>query len=142
MSSLAIEIHVDTRGDLLPDPTHDEIKCIFYCLQNEDDDISDNGRKEGTHVGMIISSDTSSLRDAYVAYHRLGLSRYVIDVVDDELDLVRCLVDKVRLWDPEIFTGFDVLKDSWGYLVERIEIIGMSAPSAANIADHSQRCST
>ena len=51
----------------------------------------------------------------------MGLSRYTIDIVEDELELVNALVDRVREWDPEIFTGFDVLKDSWGYFVERVD---------------------
>lgn len=123
MSSLGIELHINTRGDLLPDPSKDEIQAIFYCLQHEDEHRPDNGRKEGTFTGYIASQQAGG-DSTSVNFRRLGLSRFAIDVVDDEIDLIRALIDKVREWDPEIFTGYDVLKDSWGYLVERAEEIG------------------
>jgi len=116
---------VNTRGELLPDPAHDEIQAIFYCFQNEDDNVPDNGRKEGTHVGFIATEYITNLSEQHVNFKKLGLSRYSIQVVEDEIDIIKALVDKVREWDPEIFTGYDVLKESWGYLVERAEEIGM-----------------
>lgn len=140
MSALAIELHgkltylrvrdlslipakVNTRGDLLPDPSQDPMQAIFYCLQNESDDIPDNGRKEGQHCGLIAVQQTHDL-DQTVNLRKLGLSRYPIELVEDEIDLIKALVDKVHEWDPEIFTGYDVLKDSWGYFVERVDEIG------------------
>lgn len=109
---------MNTRGSLLPDPTQDPIEAIFYCLQNEDEAIPDNGRKEGQYCGII------AVRTSTVVFLKLGLTRYTIDLVEDEMDLVKCLVEKVQSWDPEIFTGYDVLKDSWGYFVERVDEIG------------------
>lgn len=97
---------------------------IFYCLQNEDDQIPDNGRKEGTHCGFITTRHDGNTEGAEIDFHKIGLSRYTIEVVDDEIDLINALVDRVREWDPEILTGFDVLKDSWGYFVERVDEIG------------------
>ena len=153
MSSLAIEIHgersykqqsqllsdwlsmatVNTRGDLLPDPAHDQIQAIFYCFQNEDDNISDNGRKEGTHIGVIAIEYSGPEQDIRLDLKKLGLSRYSLQIVEDELDLLKALVDQVREWDPEIFTGYDVLKDSWGYLVERADVIGTDNNCSRNL---------
>ena len=91
-------------------------------MQNEDDHIPDNGRKEGTHCGLIaLNYETNNHDGIELNFRRMGLSRYTIDIVEDELELVNALVDRVREWDPEIFTGFDVLKDSWGYFVERVD---------------------
>lgn len=116
-------VAVNTRGELLPDPSQDPIQSIFYCFQNENDSIADNGRKEGQYCGYIaIQADNST--EERLDYRKLGLSRYPVNVVEDEIDLVKALVDKVHEWDPEIFTGYDVLKDSWGYFVERVDEIG------------------
>lgn len=114
---------VNTRGELLPDPSRDPIQAIFYCFQNENDTIVDNGRKEGQYCGFI-AVQTPEISEESIDIRRLGLSRYSIEVVEDEIDLVKALVDKVHEWDPEIFTGYDVLKDSWGYFVERVDEIG------------------
>lgn len=141
MSSLAIELHgecslslllttvlmlhaVNTRGNLLPDPAQDPIQGVFYCLQHEHDQIVDNGRKDGTHCGFIVARMEATPDGSEIDFVKLGLSRYTIEVVEDEIDLVKALVDRVREWDPEILTGFDVLKDSWGYFVERVDDIG------------------
>jgi DNA polymerase zeta len=103
--------------------------AIFYCLQTENDGISSNGRKEGQHCGIIAVQDPNSSEDN-TDFRKLGLSRYPIEVVEDEIDLIKTLVDKVHEWDPEIFTGYDVLKDSWGYFVERVDEIGESSMRA------------
>lgn len=107
----------------MPDPTQDPMQAIFYCFQNESETIPNNGRKEGQYCGFI-AVQTPDLSGATVDFRKLGLSRYPIEVVEDEVDLVKALVDKVHEWDPEIFTGYDVLKDSWGYFVERVDEIG------------------
>lgn len=116
-------IAVNTRGGLLPDPSQDAMQAIFYCFQNESDNIVDNGRKEGQHSGFIAVQATDTA-DRVIDLRKMGLSRYPIDIVEDEIDLIKALVDKVHEWDPEIFTGYDVLKDSWGYFVERVDEIG------------------
>ena len=115
---------MNTRGNLLPDPAQDAIQGVFYCLQNEDDQIADNGRKDGTHCGFIVTKFDANADGIQLDVAKLGLSRYTIEVVDDEVDVINALVDRVREWDPEILTGFDVLKDSWGYFVERVDDIG------------------
>lgn len=106
----------------MPDPSQDAIEAIFYCLQHESEDIPNNGRKEGQFCGFIAVQSPDAINA--VDLRRLGLSRYPVEIVEDEIDLVKALVDKVQEWDPEIFTGYDVLKDSWGYFVERVDEIG------------------
>lgn len=55
---------MNTRGNLLPDPEHDAVQAIFYCLQTEDENIISNGFHKGYHVGVIAvgqSTDTAKL---------------------------------------------------------------------------------
>jgi DNA polymerase zeta len=44
---------VNTRDQLLPDPEHDTVQLIFWCLQTEDHRIPSNGYQEGYYVGVI-----------------------------------------------------------------------------------------
>lgn len=44
---------VNTRDQLLPDPQHDAVQLIFWCLQTEDCRIPSNGYQEGYYVGVI-----------------------------------------------------------------------------------------
>lgn len=58
ISMLTNEISiVNTRDDKLPDPAHDPIQVIFWCLQTEDVNIASNGFQEGYHVGIIAVGD-------------------------------------------------------------------------------------
>ncbi|RHZ56018.1 DNA-directed DNA polymerase zeta catalytic subunit REV3 [Aspergillus thermomutatus] len=114
MSSMSLEVHVNTRGVLLPNPEEDEISCIFWCIQSDDEDIDVNGYLPGVHVGMIAQGSgdgpTSKLSKAL----RIELERE-----PTELDLINRLVDIVRYHDPDIITGYEVHNGSWGYLIER-----------------------
>jgi DNA polymerase zeta len=114
MSSMSLEVHVNTRGVLLPNPEEDEISCIFWCIQSDDQDIDVNGTLPGVHVGMIAQGSgdgpTSKLSKAL----RIELERE-----PTELDLINRLVDIVRYHDPDIITGYEVHNGSWGYLIER-----------------------
>ena len=44
---------VNTRGNMLPDPEHDPVQTIFWCLKTEDANIVFNGFEEGYHVEII-----------------------------------------------------------------------------------------
>ena len=114
MSIMGLEIHVNTRGNLLPNPEQDEITCVFWCLQSDDEDLEVNGVNEGTHVGMIAVSGTSGLA-------RKISQQTTVEVEEEstELDLLNRMVDIVRHYDPDILTGYEVHGGSWGYMIER-----------------------
>ncbi|GAA5965048.1 hypothetical protein JCM8115_005696 [Rhodotorula mucilaginosa] len=115
MAVLTMELHVNTRGTLLPDPQHDAIQAIFYCLQSDNEDLDANGRAENTHVGVIAVGNKDTLRI-------VGITDYDIHVVEDERTLIDTFVEWVRYdWDPECLGGYEVHHASWGYLLERAE---------------------
>ena len=43
MSLMSLEVHVNTRGKLAPNPEYDEVECIFWCVQSDGEDIEING---------------------------------------------------------------------------------------------------
>jgi DNA polymerase zeta len=116
MTILALEVHANTRGTLLPDPTKDPIEAIVYSFQNEDEGLDDTGSRPGLRTGIIIlSADIAQP----VVGNRLGLSHLPIVVVESELEMFNALVDLVRELDPEILVGFEIHNGSWGYVIDR-----------------------
>ncbi|GAA6018210.1 hypothetical protein JCM11491_005634 [Sporobolomyces phaffii] len=115
MAVLALELHVNTRGKLLPDPKLDAIEAAFYCLQSDNEDLLANGRADNTHVGVVLVGE-ESLRK------KIGPTDYVLSIVEDERELIEVILEKVRFeFDPECLSGFEVHHGSWGYLLERAE---------------------
>lgn len=114
MSTMSLEIHVNTRGNLVPNPEQDEIECIFWCLQSDDDDLEVNGINEGTHVGILALSEGGGFA------HKISQHTAVeVEEETSELDLIIRMVDIVRNYDPDILTGYEVHGGSWGYMIER-----------------------
>ena len=114
MSIMSLELHVNTRGSLVPNPEQDAIECIVWCIQTDDEDLVVNGVNEGTHVGVLaLSEDTNLARRISQQY---GVE---IDEEGSELDLLNRMVDIVRHHDPDILTGYEVHGGSWGYMIER-----------------------
>lgn len=114
MSVMSLEIHVNTRGNLVPNPEQDEIGCLFWCLQSDEEDLEVNGINEGTHVGILALSDAGGLAHSISQHTRVEVGEEV-----SELDLINRMVDIVRGYDPDILTGYEVHGGSWGYIMER-----------------------
>ena len=114
MSVMSLEIHVNTRGNLVPNPEQDEIGCVFWCLQSDEEDLEVNGINEGTHVGILASSDTGDLAHS-ISQH----TSVEVEAETSELDLINRMVDIVRDYDPDILAGYEVHGGSWGYIIER-----------------------
>ena len=114
MSILSLEVHVNSRGTLFPDPAQDEIACIFWCLYPKMIEQKSNGIKEAYHVGILVLADQGSLVEKYK--RMVGIT---VEEEDTELDLITRLVDMVRNMDPDILTGYEIHNSSWGYIIER-----------------------
>jgi DNA polymerase zeta len=111
MSIMSLEIHVNTRGKLAPNPEEDEVSCIFWCLQSDQEGLESD---EGAHMGIIVLSSEGDLAKK--------ISKQVVVRVEEEsteLDLINRVVDIVRMYDPDILAGYEVHRGSWGYLMER-----------------------
>ncbi|KKK13873.1 hypothetical protein P175DRAFT_0457016 [Aspergillus ochraceoroseus IBT 24754] len=114
MSIMSLEIHVNTRGVLAPNPEEDEIASFFWCLNSEDKYLEANGDIPGTRVGVIFQGEGDG--------PEIKVSKALkVDWEHEptELDLINRLVDIVRLYDPDIITGYEVHNSSWGYVIER-----------------------
>ncbi|KAH0290427.1 putative DNA polymerase zeta catalytic subunit, partial [Aureobasidium sp. EXF-3399] len=117
MSIMSLEVHVNSRADLAPDPEHDEIACIVWSLKADDTDLVGNAGHDDQYVGVIVLSTDGDLTE------RMRKSVGVdVEEEDNELDVLNRLVDIVREYDPDILTGYEVHNSSWGYLIERARL--------------------
>lgn len=109
MSIMSLEVHVNSRGDLVPDPAEDEIKTIFWTVEGEENATTDRPR-----IGVLCLSDEDGIADRIAKQVSVE-----VEYEEDELDLINRIVDIVRQFDPDILTGYEVHNSSWGYLIER-----------------------
>ena len=117
MSMMSLEVHVNTRGALAPNPDEDAIACVFWCVQSDDEDLESNGRKDGVRVGILAVADGQ-----HTAKQIGRNARFDVEEEATELDVLTRMVDIVRRYDPDILTGYEVHNSSWGYLIERARV--------------------
>ncbi|KAI9050457.1 hypothetical protein LZ554_005620 [Drepanopeziza brunnea f. sp. 'monogermtubi'] len=117
MSTMSLEVHINTRGNFVPNPEEDEVQCVFWCLQSDDEGLLNNCAVDGTHLGAVVLSE-----DGVVT--RKIARQISIDIQEEstELDLMIRMVEIVRNYDPDILTGYEVHGGSWGYLIERARL--------------------
>ncbi|GAM90388.1 hypothetical protein ANO11243_084310 [Dothideomycetidae sp. 11243] len=115
MSTMSLEVHVNSRHDLAPDPEQDEVSAIFWCLKSDDESASD--RADGLRLGVLLLDEDGEFAEKVRKHTN-------VEVVheQDELDLINHMVDIVREFDPDVLTGYEVHNSSWGYLIERARL--------------------
>ncbi|OBT71703.1 hypothetical protein VF21_09090 [Pseudogymnoascus sp. 05NY08] len=117
MSVMSLEVHINTRGNLAPNPQEDEIQCVFWNLQLGEDH-PDNPETGGvSQAGIVTLSE-----DGQTAKNIAKQTPIQVFEESSELDLLVRIVEIVRTNDPDILTGYEVHNCSWGYLVERAKL--------------------
>jgi DNA polymerase zeta len=114
MSTMSLEVHVNSRGKLVPNPEEDEVQCIFWCLRSDELYLYGSQVPDSTMSGIIVLSGDGSLAEKI-------RKQTTVEVVEEssELDVMVRMVEIVRAHDPDILTGYEVHGSSWGYLIER-----------------------
>uniref|UniRef100_A0A182SLL2 DNA-directed DNA polymerase family B exonuclease domain-containing protein n=1 Tax=Anopheles maculatus TaxID=74869 RepID=A0A182SLL2_9DIPT len=120
---MSLEVHVNTRGDLRPNPSTDPIAAIFYRIHN---DVPSDHPKAPSVCGVILNRDQAELESAGEpgdgkTCFKYNQSPNVADVVtvSGELELYEKFLLLISFWDPDIFTGYEIESVSWGYVIER-----------------------
>jgi DNA polymerase zeta len=117
MSTMSLEIHVNTRGKLVPNPEEDEVQAIFWCSKSDENFATGDHASLAVHSGVVVLSEDSSLAQSM---QRLTPTKIIEE--SSELDLMVRMVEIVRTHDPDILTGYEVHGSSWGFLIERARI--------------------
>ncbi|KAK6956188.1 hypothetical protein Daesc_001461 [Daldinia eschscholtzii] len=119
MSTMSLEIHVNTRGKFFPNPEEDEVQCIFWCSKSDENFATGDNASQLIRSGVIVLSEDGSL--ARRMQKQCPIPTEVIEE-SSELDLMVRMVEIVRNHDPDILTGYEVHGSSWGYLIERARL--------------------
>ncbi len=113
--TLIMELHINTRDGLQPDPSNDPIGAIFWSFDKLHNpyplDIPKAGiflvRSNGVHMSLNWEK----------------FLNIPIRVFDAEEEMISSLVGLVELIDPDILSGYEIHAASWGYLIERCKIV-------------------
>ncbi|KAJ4314686.1 DNA polymerase zeta [Fusarium piperis] len=117
MSTMSLEIHVNTRGKFAPNPEEDEVLCVFWALKSDETVISSQNPADAVQTGILVLASDSELAERI----RRQTTAQVIEETS-ELDLMVRMVEIVRTHDPDILTGYEVHGSSWGYMIERARL--------------------
>lgn len=117
MSTMSLEVHVNTRGRFVPNPEEDEVQFVIWGLQSDEDDFSSKTALESTRVGLVVLSEDGS--KAQKISQQTGIE---LHQETTELEVMIRMVEIVRRLDPDILTGYEVHSSSWGYLIERARL--------------------
>ncbi|KAI1501642.1 DNA polymerase family B [Biscogniauxia marginata] len=117
MSTMSLEIHVNTRGKLVPNPDEDEVQCIFWCSKSDENFATGDNASIAVKSGIIVLSEDGLLA-------QVMKRQTTVEIIEEssELDLMVRMVEFVRTHDPDILAGYEVHGSSWGYLIERARI--------------------
>lgn len=114
LTVMSMELHVQTRNELKPDPDFDAISAIFYCVDGHY--VSEN--KVVSSRGLV-----TYLNDIKVKHIKHGVD---VTLVNSESEVLEVLLLKIREWDPDILAGYEIEMNSWGYLIHRGYILNLN----------------
>ncbi|TDL28443.1 hypothetical protein BD410DRAFT_893460 [Rickenella mellea] len=117
MTVLSLEVLALSRGNLLPDPGIDKIVAVFISFQGHNCRPLDNDNRAVPYERQTIvvqspQTDPQRIRD------------FRLQIVLSELDLLNTVVDRINEFDPDILAGWEVQRESWGYLNARASTFG------------------
>lgn len=120
-----MEIFVKTRLNLRPDPAIDQIHSIFYSIQNN---VPANHTSSTHQTGMFVLDEQSELdKRGYPLMKNAGTDYQVI-YAQTENEMLTKFVTLISEWDPDIFLGYEIEMNSWGYLIERGFVLEINMP--------------
>lgn len=104
----------------LPNPDEDEILMICWSFVNGD--VGDLEHTKGIFTKLIEDSEEQKLFwNQMTKKHK---RHFEVVFYENEVDLILKFAEFVAIVDPDILTGFEVHNDSWGFLLNRSEVLG------------------
>lgn len=94
--------------------------------------MPDGHKLPKTSTGFIIIEDNAD-SNKFIANNRYGVEARTI-IVKSEVELLNELLNLCRCWDPDIFVGYEIEMNSWGYVIDRSKILKLDlAPLLSRI---------
>ncbi|XP_055638271.1 DNA polymerase zeta catalytic subunit isoform X2 [Toxorhynchites rutilus septentrionalis] len=125
LTIMSVEVHVQTRADLRPNPAIDPISAIFYRIHN---DVPEGHRRAPSVCGIILNHEhrtADSERSDPFTYNNCSYSADVV-TVPNERELYEKFLTLISFWDPDIFAGYEIEQASWGFVIQRGYVLEMN----------------
>lgn len=123
LTTLNMEIHCNTTSEnFLPNPAQDPITLLVYSFL--DPNQFEAHRQEVTEIFVLLDLSSSKVLDYETILLKIPLNREVsITSFYDEEEMIGKFVEKVRYYDPDILCGYEIISNSWGYVIERFKLV-------------------
>lgn len=120
LTIMSMEVHVNTRGDLTPDPEHDSIGFISFTIFQNRPIVEIEENSYETHLIIFDSDKRSMATTRYLGLESI-LKKQIksITYTYREEELLESFVRAVQFFDPDIIVGFEIQKLSWCFLARR-----------------------
>lgn len=115
---MLVEVHTSVRGNLNPDPAIDPICAIFLTITND----SPPGHRLEQSITKVIVVEKITEATKHLERCVFNLD---ITYVDSETVLIEKIIELVKHHDPDILCGYETETSSWGYFLERAQILGL-----------------
>ena len=136
-----MEVFVATRDDLYPNPEIDEIRCLFYAIENsipnEHADIDNKLPRNA--CGYIMVHDHRDIASREGRFH--GIDKDIdVNIVQTEIQALEALLGLCARWDPDIYAGYEIEMSSWGFVIERAKYLCLNiAPLLSRVPTQKMR---
>ncbi|KAJ8727406.1 hypothetical protein PYW07_001525 [Mythimna separata] len=117
LTVMVAEVHTSVRGDLNPDPAIDPIEVLFLTVTN---DCPPGHRLEKITTKIIVVETFTPVR-----YLDRCIFNVDVTYVDNETELLDKVIELVMTHDPDILCGYEIEMNSWGYILERAQNLGL-----------------
>lgn len=104
----------------LPNPDEDEVLMICWSFVNGD--VGELEHTKGIFTKLVEDSEEQKL---FLNQMTKKQNRnFEVVFYENEVDLILKFAEFIAILDPDILTGFEVQNDSWGFLLNRAEVLG------------------
>lgn len=117
LTIMLTEVLTSVRGDLHPDSAVDPIQAIFIMVTNDcpPDSFLTKKVKE---ILVVDNEEPPKLLDKCI----FGVT---VTYVKTETEILEKIIELVKKHDPDIMCGYEIEMSSWGYILERAQLLGL-----------------
>ncbi|KAH9634515.1 hypothetical protein HF086_016603 [Spodoptera exigua] len=117
LTVMVAEVHTSVRGDSNPDPAIDPIEMLLVTVTN---DCPPDHRLQKSLTQIVVVEKSSPVR-----YLDRCIFNADVTYVDNESVLLEKVLELVMIHDPDILCGYEIEMGSWGYILERAQVLGL-----------------
>lgn len=120
LTNFHLELHCNTTAkNVNPNPATDPITAIFYNF----DDANSMFFNQTNTSGVLMLASKLYNPDILEKLKIFLPNKVTIEYFDTENLMIDRLIDLVDRFDPDILSGYEVIANSWGYIVDRFRSV-------------------